>query len=58
MIDGKTIGVWSVKHKSKCSEITITPFETIDVTTKQLLVHYIDRYQKYLAKEVLVSIVE
>jgi hypothetical protein len=58
MVHGKTIGIWFVKHKSQVSEVTITPFEAIDAATKQLLINYIDRYQKYLAKEVLVSIVE
>ena len=58
MIDGKTLGVWSVKHKSKCSEVTITPFERIDVITKELLSNYIESYQKYLTKEVFVSLVQ
>ena len=56
MVHGKTLGVWSVNHKSKSSEITITPFETMDLPTKELLSKHIGKYQKYLAKEGGVSI--
>lgn len=57
MIDGITIGIWSIKHKAKFSEITITWFDTLTTSQIWLLQQAVIKYSQYIAKEVKLIIV-
>lgn len=56
MIDGNTIGIWSVNHKSTYSEVVVTLFETVESWDRAFLWANIDAYAAYLWKEVRVHI--
>lgn len=57
MIDGETIGIWSIKHKAKVSEITVTWFDKLSDSVIELLQQAVSEYSQYIAKEVKLSIV-
>lgn len=57
MLDGKTVATRSVKHKSKISEITVTPFQTLDSKDILLLKKASQKYAYYSAKEISLCIV-
>lgn len=56
MVDGNTIGTWWIQHKAKISEITITPFSSLNSETILLLEQEIQYYWKYLVKPVSLTI--
>lgn len=57
MINGITIGIWTIKHKSKVTEIKIQPFDTISSSEYHLLEKAICNYAQYIAKPVLLSMI-
>jgi hypothetical protein len=57
MINGETIGIWSIKHKSKISEVTVTGFEPLTADQQLAIQSAITNYQKYLAKQICLSMV-
>lgn len=56
MIDGNTIGTWSIQHKAKISEITITPFDSLTSESILLLEKEVQYYWKYIAKPINLTI--
>lgn len=57
MINGITIGIWTIKHKSKVTEVTIKPFDTITSSEYHLLEKAITDYAQYIAKPVHLSMI-
>lgn len=57
MINGITIGIWTIKHKSKVTEIKIQPFDTISSSEYHLLEKAICNYAQYIAKPVHLSMI-
>jgi hypothetical protein len=58
MINGITIGIWTIKHKSKTTEITIKPFDTMSSSEYHLLEKAICDYAQYIAKPVHLSMIQ
>lgn len=52
MIDGQTVGIWTVKEKKNVVEITIQPFKNLSVSQKKLLQNWFATYKNYLEKEI------
>lgn len=56
MIDGETVGIWTVKNKAKASEITVVPFQPLHTTQIEFLHHAIISYQQYINKSITLII--